>query len=154
DDRRKDMAEMLPKLQHLLGGLPLLMTGLENLQDGGERMLALFEIVLASVLLVTFVKELRIALRHKKHEPGHAHSPFGWFDLVAGAMLIFEAFHTPHHKAAYLRPQFLSGVVTIAFGALHGRLHRLHQKRRYLKLDENGLEFRFNQFRQLRLSWK
>ena len=154
DDRRKEIAQMIPKLQHLFGGVPLLITGLQNLQAGDERLLALFEVGLAVMLLATFIKDLRAAFRHKKHEPGHTHSGFGWFDLVAGGMLIFEAFHSPHHKAAYLRPQFLSGVITIGFGALHGRLHAFHQRRRYLKLDENGLEFRFSRFRHLRLSWK
>jgi hypothetical protein len=78
---------------------------------------------------------------------------FGWFDLAAGGLLIFEAFHGAHHKPGYLRPQFFSGLATIGVGLLHERLHARQRRRRYLKLDEAGIEFRSGRFRRLDVPW-
>jgi hypothetical protein len=82
------------------------------------------------------------------------HSPFGWFDLAAGGLLIFEAFHGAVHKPGYMRPQFLSGVVTICLGLAHGKLAGIQERRRYVKLDETGVEFRLARFRRLHIPWK
>jgi hypothetical protein len=109
------------------------------------------EILVATLVLAAFVRELRAELR--AHH-GQTHSRFGWFDLAAGGFLIFEAFHGAVHKPGYLRPQFLSGVVTIGLGLFHERFHALQKRRRYLKLDEDGLEFRLTRFRRLTLRWE
>jgi hypothetical protein len=76
-----------------------------------------------------------------------------WFDLAAGGLLLFEAFSGHHNKPGYLRPQFLSGVVTLGLGLLHGRLHTFRQNRRYVKLDEAGVEIRTSRFRRFSLAW-
>src|SRR5207248_681459 len=104
--------------------------------------MAILEVVIAAVVLIAFARELRAAA---KHAPSH--SAIGWFDLAAGIMLLYEAFHGVHHKPAYLRPQFLAGVVTLGLGLVHGRLHAFRQSRRYVKLDETGLEIRTSRFR-------
>jgi hypothetical protein len=150
-DKRRQFVAWLPKLQHLIGGMPLLLNGVRKLGDETERLMAILEIAVASIVLVAFVKELHAELRaHGKP----VHSPFGWFDLAAGGLLIFEAFHGAHHKPGYMRPPFLSGVVTIALGLFHARFHEFRARRRYLKIDDAGLEFRVARFRRLILSWK
>jgi hypothetical protein len=150
-DKRRQAAAWLQKIQHLIGGVPLLLSGVQNFADDAERPMAVVEIVIALLVLTAFIKETRDELR-KRGE--HHDSAFGWFDLAAGGLLIFEAFHGAHHKPGYLRPQFLSGVVTIGVGLFHGRLHHLMKRKRYLKLDEDGLEFRVTRFRHLRLRWE
>lgn len=157
-DKRRQAAQWLPKIQHVLGGVPLLLSGLSKLADQAERPMALVEIAVAAVVLAAFVKELRAeirAVRNHAHEGAAApHSAFGWFDLAAGGLLIFEAFHGAHHKPGYLRPQFLSGVITIGIGLFHARLHTFHRGRRYVRFDEAGLEFRRGLFRRLAIPWK
>lgn len=145
----RPVAEWLPKVQHLIAGVPLLLDGLGKIGDPAERPMAIVEIAVALVLVATFVKELRAyAGSH-----GHAHGSFGWFDLAAGGLLIFEAFQGAHTKPGYERPQFFSGLATIALGVFHARLHAFKAKRRYLKLDENGLEFRARRFHRISLAW-
>jgi hypothetical protein len=115
--------------------------------------MALLEIAIAIVLFAAFIKEVRTARRHAA-KPHGSHPGVGWFDLAAGALLIFEAFHGAHHgKPGYLRPQFLSGLVAIALGVFHSRIHHLHQRRRYLKVDDTGLEFRLPPFRKVSAQW-
>jgi hypothetical protein len=138
-------------VQHLAGGLPLLMSGMQRLADDAERPVAVVEIAVALIVLATFIKELRAELR--AHH-GHTHSAVGWFDLAAGGLLIFEAFHGAVHKPGYMRPQFLAGVATIALGLMHGRLHARIRRRRYVKLDQDGLEFRVARFRSFAIPWQ
>jgi hypothetical protein len=148
-DKRWQVAQWLPKIQHLLGGFPLLIGGIQKLGDESDRPIAVVEIAVALVVLVAFVKELHAELRSH----GHSHSSFGWFDLAAGGLLIFEAFHSPHHKPAYMRPQFLTGIITIGIGLLHGRLRSMNQRGRYLKFDDTGMQFRITRFRRLHIPW-
>src|SRR5262249_39815841 len=152
EDHRRETAQLVPKFQHFIGSVPLLMTGWAHLSEGVDRPIALLEIAIGLIVLSTFIKEVRAALRTRRL--GHSgHSAFGWFDLAAGGMLLFEAFHSPHIKPAYMRPQFLSGVLTIGLGMFHPRLHAFHRRRRYLALDESGMQFRLGPFRRLNLRW-
>ena len=154
-DRRLQAADLLTKLQHVFGGFPLLFIGLRRITSGERDWpMAILEIAIAAVVLVTFVREVRQTLRPQEH--GHSsawHAAVGWFDLAAGGLLIFEAFHQPHVKPGYLRPPFLSGVVTIGIGLLHGRFRSWRDRRRYLKIDADGLQCRLSPFRRFRFAW-
>jgi hypothetical protein len=145
----RPIAEWLPKVQHLIGGVPLLLDGVAKLGEQAERPMAIVEIAVATVVVAAFVKELRAHVRSH----GHVHDSFGWFDLAAGGLLIFEAFHGARTKPGYERPQFFSGMATIALGVFHARLLAFKARRRYLKLHENGLEFRINRFRRVSIAW-
>jgi len=150
-DKRRQLAAWLPKIQHLVGGMPLLLSGVQKLGDETERPMAIVEIAVASIVLAAFIRELHAEIRAHGRP---VHSPFGWFDLAAGGLLIFEAFHGAHTKPGYMRPPFLSGVLTIALGLFHVRFHEFIARRRYLKIDEDGLEFRVARVRRLVLSWQ
>jgi hypothetical protein len=152
-DKRRELAQWPQKLQHAIAGFPLLFTGLRNLSDEAERTVAIAEIAIAILVLGALAVELRAARHHAKAGTQH-HPAFGWFDLAAGAMLIFEAFHGATHKPGYLRPQFLSGVSTIGIGVFHKRLHSFHQRRTYLKVDESGVEYRGGRFRRFSAAWQ
>lgn len=156
-DKRRTVAGVVSKLQHAIAGVPLLLSGLYLLADASERPMALLEIALALAVLTTFVKEVRGDIRAGRHhahgsESGH-HAAIGWFDLAAGILLIYEAFHGAHHKPGYLRPQFLSGVATIALAIFHNRIAARQQRRRYIKLEETGVEIRLK-FRRTQFKWK
>jgi hypothetical protein len=153
EDTRREIATWVPKIQHLIAGVPLFFVGISKLADEAERPIAMVEMAVALGVFATFAVELRAAHRHLK-SGAHSHAPVGWFDLAAGCLLIFEAFHGVHHKPGYLRPQFASGVVTLLLGFFHARLHGFHRRRRYLKLDDAGLEYRPGPFRRIHVPWQ
>ena len=116
--------------------------------------MAIVEVAIGGVVVLTFIREVRETLRSKEREhPSAWHAAIGWFDLAAGGLLIFEAFHQPHVKPGYLRPQFLSGTVAIGLGLFQGRFHGWRRRRRYLSLDANGLECRLSPFRRFSFAW-
>jgi hypothetical protein len=156
-DKRRMVAGWLSKLQHAIAGVPLLLSALPKLSDEGERPMALLELAIALAVLASFVKEIRADIRAGRHlahgmEASH-HGGIGWFDLAAGVLLIYEAFHGAHHKPGYLRPQFFSGVATLGLGIFHARIEAMQHRRRYLKLDETGLEIRVK-FRRRSFLWE
>ena len=148
EDKRRERAQLGTKVQHALGGVPLLLSGIQNFREVAEVPVALLEIGIAVVVLTAFIKEVRAVLRPNAHSGHGSHSVVGWFDLAAAVLLIFEAFHSPHQKAAYLRPQFLSGVVTLGLGLFHGKLHAYQKRKCYLELNDSGLHCRLNRFRR------
>lgn len=152
DDKRRQFAQMVGKIQHAVAGFPLLAIGIDKLSKGEELPVAAAEVGIAIVVLGTFLVELRAAIRHTKHGAAHSHPKVGWFDLAAGALLIYEAFHGAHHKPGYLRPQFFTGVATIALGLMHTRLNAFASRKRYLKLDDTGIEYRMR-FRGWSIPW-
>jgi hypothetical protein len=152
DDKRRQRAQIVSKIQHAVAGVPLLMIGMEKLSSGEELPIAIAEVALAAIVLATFVLELRAAIRHTKHGTAQSHPKVGWFDLAAGALLIYEATHGAHHKPFYLRAQFISGVVTIALGLLHHRLQHAFGKKRYFKIDDDGIEHKL-MFRSWSIRW-
>src|SRR5262249_27483411 len=153
-DKRRETAQLIPKLQHAFGGIPLLTTAIAHLSEGIDLPIAGLELAIAVIVLGTFLKDLRAAVRHRRNAHAGHHSVVGWFDLAAGAMLMFEAFHGAHHKPAYMRPQFLAALSTLGLGLLHPRLHSIRHKRRYLKLDESGVEYKPRPFVRWHLDWK
>jgi hypothetical protein len=155
DDRRKRLGMWWQKLQHAIGGVPLLIAGAHRLQapGGGGDLLAIAEIVVATVLLLLLARDLRSEAFAKRapapnapvpdapRTHSHAHAGPDWFDLVAGALLILEAVHSSHPggKPFYERPAFFLGVVTGTIGLLHGKLTGLSWRRREIHLDEFGI---------------
>jgi len=142
------MKELVLKLQHACAGFPLLMVGLGKLGDAAERPIAILEVTIAVLVLGAFARDAWAARKHH-----HVHDSVGWFDLAAAAMMMFEAFHGAHHKPGYLRPQFFSAIVTLALALFHSRFHAYKARKRYVKLDENGLEARTGPFRKFSLGW-
>lgn len=155
DDRRKRIALWWQKLQHAVGGVPLLLAGVHRLQapGGGGDLLAIAEIAVAAVLLVLLARDLRSETGAKS--AAHAHAGPDWFDIVAGALLILESVHSAHPggKPFYERPAFALGVATAIIGLLHGKLARLSWKRREIRIDENGVRARTSRFRGFSVAW-
>ncbi|MEO8879346.1 MAG: hypothetical protein ABI446_03040 [Gemmatimonadaceae bacterium] len=170
-DRREHFRIWLQKLQHAVGGVPLLFAGIHRLQapGGSGEVLAYAEILVAAVLLGMLARDLR-ALRGRVAPPpvtadagehaqtethSRVHAGANWFDVVAGAMLIVEAIDESSlgGKAFFARPNFLLGVVTITAGLLHGILARRSTRQRYLRLDESGVHARLSRFTAFSVPW-
>jgi hypothetical protein len=147
-DRRVQAAGLVQKLQHALAGFPLLIVGFQKVTSGEEVPIAMLELAIAILVLGTFARQVHAA--SQKHV---GHSRIDWFDMAAAAMLMFEAFHGHHHKPPYLTPQFATAVASVAIALFHGKLHERRLRRRYVKLDENGVEVRSSLFRKFSLGW-
>ncbi len=151
--KRTDVADLAGKLQHVIGGFPLLLLGIGKLREGEEIPMALIEVAVAAVVLFTFAMDVYAVRRRRAHpEAHHEHPAVGWFDLAAGVLLIFEAFHGERHKSGFLRPQFFSGVVTLALGAFHASFHGFRKRRRYLTIDDSGVSCRLGPFQGFRIA--
>jgi hypothetical protein len=164
DDKRRRLGQWWQKLQHAVGGVPLLIAGVHRLRSpGGEGdLLAIAEIVVAAVLLLLLARDLRSGVAKLRapapatpHLHADAHSGPDWFDVVAGALLILEAIHSAHPggKPFYERPAFLLGVVTGIIGLLHGKLVALSWKRREIHLDDYGVRARTSRFSGFSVAW-
>lgn len=161
DDRRRALGMWWQKMQHAVGGVPLLVAGIHSFGDPiiSHRALAFAEIVVAGVLLVTLVRDVRGEVRARREHAreahaGHAHGP-DWFDVAAGALLILEAWRLSQAggKAFYLRPYFLLGLLTLALGLLHGPHAAWLSRRRFVRVDDEGLHAVLSRFRRLDVRW-
>jgi hypothetical protein len=165
DDKRRRIGAWWQKLQHVIGGVPLLLAGVERLQapSRGGHWLAIVEIVIAALLLALFVRDARNeAMTHLKNralaEPftnPHPHKGPEWFDVVAGALLIVEVALSMHpgSKPLYEHALLYLGFSTALTGLLHGKLASLSWKRRFIRVDDGGLHVRLSPFRKFDVAW-
>jgi hypothetical protein len=162
DDKRRNLALWWQKVQNVVGGAPLLMAGIHRVSapGGSGDVLALAEIVVATVLLVLFARDVRAEARARLSKvaraPRHESISPEWFDVVAGMLLILEAVHSTHpggkpllhHALLYL------GAATVASGLASGLLADRLSKRRYIQLDDEGVHARFTRFRKFEVAWR
>lgn len=167
DDKRQRFASWLQKLQHAVGGVPLLLAGVHHWQSpgGSGDVLAMAEIIMAAILLVLLARDLRSAAKATSertasaaaHESTteHVHTGPEWVDVVAGTLLIIDAAHRVHPggKPLYAHATFVTGVVTSVIGLLHGRISRLASKRRQIQFDDAGVRVRLSRFRRFTVAW-
>jgi len=150
--RQPAIVGLVQKIQHLLGGVPLLALGAAKLREGREIPLAIAELAIAVTLIAGFVIELRRTMRGAGHSH-HKLAAIGWFDLAAGAMLILEAFESPHKKPGYLRPQFLNGMAVLLLALFEHRLHARRAHKRYVTIDDRGVDCRRSRFSRFTIPW-
>jgi hypothetical protein len=156
DDKRRQIGAWWQKLQHVIGGAPLLVAGINRLKaPGGEgRLFALAEIVVSIVLLAMFARDLRAAAAAKmgksERAEAHEHSGPDWFDVLAGLLLILEAIRSVHPggKPLYQHALLYTGLVTLLTGLAHGPLTNYSRKRRFIRIDDAGLHVRLSRFRK------
>ncbi len=155
DDKRKRLGLWWQKLQHAVGGVPLLFAGVHRLQapGGAGDLLAIAEIAVAAVLLLLLARD--VSSEVAASPAARAHGSPDWFDIVAGALLILESVHSAHPggKPFYERPAFALGVATVMIGLLHGKLAQLSWKRREIHIDENGVRARTSRIRGFSVAW-
>ncbi len=160
DDKRRTLVDWWQKPLQLIGGVPLLLAGIDRLRAGASgRALALAEIVVAAALLAMFVREVRARVRARiaSAEP-HAvaeHPGPEWFDVVAGVLLILEAVNSTHPggKPLYQHAMLYVGVVTLFGGLARGALAARRSRRRFIRIDDTGVHARLTLFRRFDVSW-
>ena len=134
-----------------------MIAGLDALRSHAEGLglvLAIFEIGTSLLLLGTVVVEVR-RLRAGAANAHAAHSSHGvdWFHIFAAAVMIVEIaehYHLTHH---WRRPTILLAIITLALGLLHGRVEAFSDRRRSLRLDDDGIYVGGKPWDSFRASW-
>lgn len=161
DDKRRRIGAWWQKAQHIIGGVPLLLAGVDRFQvaTGAGRALALAEIAFAGALFVMFVRDVRREVRTIRIKPGasptHARAGPEWFDVVAGILLMLEAVLRTHAggKPLYEHAILYLGVAALVTGLAHGPLSGQSWKRRFVRIDSAGIRARLSPFRKFNVPW-
>jgi len=165
DDKRKQIGVWWQKLQHVIGGAPLLLAGVARLQapSRGGHWLAIAEIVLSALLLALFVRDARVEAtvrmrnraRGESHTDPHTHQGPEWFDVAAGTLLIVEAVLSTHPggKPLYEHALLYLGLTTVVTGLARGVLAERSRRRRFVRVDDGGLHVRLSRFTKFDVSW-
>jgi len=153
--RRRERAQFVQKLNHVIPAAGLLVTGAQALTEGAGGFglsLALVEIGTSAMLGVSVVRSLREMRRDRSAPHGHSHG-VDWIDIWAAGVLFAEAaerWHVSHHIA---RPTILTGLVTLALGVFHDQIAAIHRRRRVLRITPHGIHIGDKPFRALSRSW-
>lgn len=154
--KRRERAQAVQKFQHAIPAVPLLMAGAQAI-GGGEHGLALalgvFEIVTSVLLLGTVVREIR-AMRRPKLEAHHAHHGVDWVHIFAASVLIAEVLEHWHLTGHIRRPTLLTAAVTLTLGLFHGRIERLSEGRRAMRIEDEGIHVGGKFFQTFRAKWE
>jgi hypothetical protein len=110
---------------------------------GWDLALAITEIVVGLLMLGALAYGNRHLMKRRPdhaHEPHHSHSGVVWENFIAAAVVLAEGWeHRMHGGHHFPRPAILLAVALIATGLFHGRLMRAGQRRRTLRVSEEGL---------------
>jgi len=165
DDRRYKIGAWWQKLQHVIGGGPLLLAGVRRLATprGAGHWFAIAEIAIATLLLVLFMRDISAeAMAHMKNsalaEPftqPHVRKGPEWFDVTAGALLIVEAVLSadPGGKPLQEHAILYLGLAILLTGLARDTLASLSRGRRFIRVDDGGLHARLTSFRKFDIDW-
>ena len=155
--RRRDLGQLLQKVQHAVPAIPLLLHGLDRLRhDPHAWSLALgaAEVAAGGLVIGAFVRHARAMRRGGEisHAAHHAHG-VDWVDLLIGAMLAVEVWAHWHETGHVKRPIVVLAIVMIAIGLLHGRIAALAQRRNGLRVGDDGVSVGGKFFTRFTATW-
>ena len=156
--RRRDLAILLPKLQHVLPAALLLYQGISRLmheRHGWSLLLAAAEVVVSVLVTGAFLRQVRAARSTRAvdgHE-GHASHGVDWVDVLIGAMLGVEVWAHWHETGHIKRPTVLTAVFIFAVGLLHGQIAARAGRRQVLTIDDAGIAVGGRPFQKFRATW-
>ena len=143
----------------------LLVVGFQQLTDephGWGLLLAILEIAVGLLMLAAIAKTVH-GSRHLLTRrtplapaPHHAHRAIEWENMIAAAMVLAEGWeHRLHGGHHFPRPAILTAAVLIVTGFSYGRITRLAQSRRTLRVTDTELYLPGRPFkaRAIRASW-
>ena len=156
--RRRDLAQVIQKMQHVLPAAPLLVQGVSRLQNerhGWSLVLAAGEVGISVLVVGAFLLRLRAARsRHEvEHADAHASHGVDWVDLLIGAMLGVEVWAHWYETGHIKRPTVLMAAGIFAVGLLHGKIAARGGRRLALKIDDAGLAIGGRPFQNFRATW-
>ena len=154
--KRREKALALQKFQHAIPAIPLLFAGIQAI--GGEEhgfalALGVFEIVTSALLIGTVVRGIR-AMRRPAAATHHAHHGVDWVHIFAASVLVAEVLEHYHLTGHIRRPTVLTAFVTLGLGLAHGRLERLSERRRAMRVEDEGIHIGGRFFQTFRARWE
>ena len=156
--RRRDLAQLLQKLQHVVPAAPLLFQGISRLQHephGWSLLLAIGEVGVSVLVVGAFLRTVRAARRPHDADHGDAHASHGvdWVDLLIGAMLGIEVWAHWYESGHIKRPMVVMAVGIFVVGLLHGKIAARAGRRQALKIDDAGLAVGGRPFQNFTATW-
>ena len=155
--KRRDLAVLLQKLQHVVPSIALLVQGIARLgheAHGWSRALGAAEVG-ASVLVIGAFARLVRATRRGAHvaHGAEAHHGVDWVDLLLGGMLAVEVWAHWHESGHIKRPTALLAVAMVVIGLLHGTIAGAATRRRSLRVTDEGVRASRRPFSHFRATW-
>jgi len=154
--RKREFAQVMQKLQHVVPAAPLLFQGVTRLQHephGWSLLLAVAEVGISVLVLGTFVRQLRSTRGREDEDHGHGGHGVDWIDVAIGAMLGIEVWAHWYETGHVKRPTVLMAVGIFAIGLLHGRIAARAGRRLALKIDDTGVAIGGRPFRNFTATW-
>ena len=156
--RRRDLAQLIQKLQHVLPAAALLFQGVSRLQrehHGWSLVLAAAEVGVSVLVVGAFLFRVRAARRAHDVDRAGAHASHGvdWVDLLIGAMLGVEVWAHWHETGHIKRPTVLMAAGIFAVGLLHGKIAARGSRRLALKIDDARIVVGGPPFRNFTATW-
>jgi hypothetical protein len=156
--RRQQRGQFAQQLQHAIPSLVVLADGISHLQHdphGSSLALGLAEVAASALVIGSVVrrfKQLRAAPANAPHD-AHASHGVDWIDIFLGVMLIVEVVAKYHATGHLARPTLLLSVALITIGLSHGRIAAWGDRRRELRVTDDGISVPGRFFRRLNLAW-
>jgi hypothetical protein len=157
--RRSQRALFVQKLQHAVPSIVVLGDGLDHLSHEprlADLALGGFEVAASVLVMVSVIRGLR-QLRHhtsKAHADDHHHHGVDWIDISLSGMLFVEAYSKYHADGHIPRPTLLLAAAMLAIGVLHGRLAAWGDRRRQLRITQDGISVPVKPFFRSTLPWE
>jgi hypothetical protein len=154
--KRRDVALLFQKVQHVIPAFPLLGHGLERLRHeahGASLLLGAGEVVSSALVLGAFARHLRSMRAGATHGKRAAHHGVDWVDLCLGAMLAIEVWAHWHETGHVKRPLVLLSVAMLVLGLLHGRIAAFASRRQALTVDDTGVTISLRPFSRFTAAW-
>jgi hypothetical protein len=129
-------------VQHMIGAIILITTGLDHFSHGGHRLLPVLEIVAGAALISTVIRE---RIRH------HSSGGIAWVEFAGAVMLFVEAIvklGQPHHLSFYVL-SFIPPVMFLGFALFDSQLSAM----RRLSADEDSLRMQIRPWKRTRVLW-
>jgi hypothetical protein len=157
--RKREFAQVMQKLQHVVPAAPLLFQGITRLQHephGWSLLLAVAEVGISALVLAAFVRQLRAARSRADDADGHGHHGahgVDWIDLAIALMLGIEVWAHWYETGHIKRPTVVMAVAIFAIGLLHGRIAARAGRRLALKIDDVGVAIGGRPFQNFAATW-
>jgi hypothetical protein len=155
--RKREFAQVMQKLQHVVPAAPLLFQGVTRLRHephGWSLLLALAEVGISVLVIGTFGRQLR-SMRNRPEDDHDHHAAHGvdWIDVAIGVMLGIEVWAHWYETGHVKRPTVLMATGIFIIGLLHGRIAARAGRRLALKIDDVGVAIGGRPFRNFRAAW-
>lgn len=136
--------ERVSALKECLAAVLLLQAGWTDVTDHGLTALGAIDLGVGVSVLGVAAVELR---RAKKFG-----SWVRWFDIAVGGLMALEGYTLAsegHHHATLIYGYYALGIAYALLGVFHKQLGR----RRYVRMDDDGVQVRMTPLRHFRLGW-